>query len=60
MVGGRWYSRADLDLMLEAVAQDYEEVKTTQTVGNIAFPVVVASLAAGLADRETRSKEVGE
>jgi adenine deaminase len=41
MVQGHWYSRADLDLMLEAVAQDYEAVKTTQTIVKIAFPIVL-------------------
>jgi len=41
MVQGRYYSRADLDLMLEAVAQDYEAVETTQTIFKIAFPIVL-------------------
>ncbi|MCD4841539.1 MAG: hypothetical protein K8R08_05975, partial [Methanosarcinales archaeon] len=44
MVRGRWYSRADLDLMLEEVAKDYEAAKTTQTVLEIAFPIVVVLL----------------
>jgi hypothetical protein len=42
------YARADLDLMLEAVAQDYEAVKTTQAVVRIVFPIVVVLLLAGL------------
>lgn len=44
MVRGRYYSRADLDLMLEEVAKDYEVAKTTQTVLEIAFPIVVVLL----------------
>ncbi len=48
MVRGRWYSRADLDLMLEAVAKDYETVKTTQTISKIAFPIVVVLLLVAL------------
>ena len=45
---GRWYTRAGLDLMLAAVAQDYEAVKTTQPIVKIAFPVVVVLLLAAL------------
>jgi cytosine/adenosine deaminase-related metal-dependent hydrolase len=48
MVRGRYYSRADLDLMLDAVAKDYEAVKSTQTIVRIAFPVVVALLLVAL------------
>jgi cytochrome c-type biogenesis protein CcmH/NrfF len=48
MVRGRYYDRADLDLMLELVAQDYEAVKTTQTMVEIAFPIVVVLLLAVL------------
>ena len=48
MVRGRSYSRADLDLMLDAIAQDYEEVKSTQTVVRIAFPIVVVLLLVAL------------
>jgi imidazolonepropionase-like amidohydrolase len=44
MVRGRYYSRADLDLMLEEVAKDYEAAETTQTVIEIAFPIVVVLL----------------
>ncbi len=44
MVRGRWYSRTDLDLMLEAVVQDYEAVKTNQKMVEIAFPIVVVLL----------------
>jgi heme/copper-type cytochrome/quinol oxidase subunit 2 len=44
MVRGRWYARADLDLILEAVANDYEAVETTLTIVRIAFPVVVVLL----------------
>jgi imidazolonepropionase-like amidohydrolase len=44
MVRGRWYSRADLDHMLEAVAKDYETVETTQTIVRIAFPIVIVLL----------------
>jgi hypothetical protein len=44
MVRGRYYSRADLDLMLEEVAKDYEVAKTTRTVIKIAFPIVVVLL----------------
>jgi len=48
MVRGRWYSRADLDLMLEAVAADYDAAETTQTVLKIAFPIVVVLLLVAL------------
>ncbi len=48
MVRGRYYSRADLDLMLEAVAKDYETAQTTQSVIEIAFPVVVVLLLVAL------------
>ena len=48
MVRGRYYSRADLDFMLEAVAQDYEAVKTTRTIVRVAFPVVVVLLLVAL------------
>jgi cytosine/adenosine deaminase-related metal-dependent hydrolase len=48
MVRGRWYSREDLDLMLEAVAADYDAAETTQTVLEIAFPIVVVLLLAAL------------
>ena len=41
MMRARWYARADLDLILEAVANDYEAVETTLTIVRIAFPVVV-------------------
>ena len=44
MVRGCWYARADLDLILEAVANDYEAVETTLTIVRIAFPVVVVLL----------------
>jgi adenine deaminase len=48
MVRGRYYSRADLDLMLDAVAEDYRAVETTQTVIEIAFPIVLILLLAAL------------
>ena len=48
MVRGHWYSRADLDIMLELVAHDYESVKTTQTIVKIAFPIVVVLLLVAL------------
>ena len=48
MVRGRWYSRADLDVILEAVAKDYEAAETTQTVVEIAFPVVMVLLLVAL------------
>jgi hypothetical protein len=44
MVRGRYFSRADLNLMLEAVARDYEAAKTTQAIVRIAFPIVVVLL----------------
>ncbi len=44
MVRGHWYARADLDRMLEMVAQDYQAAKTTWTVVEIAFPIVVILL----------------
>jgi len=48
MVRGRYYTRADLDLMLEAVAQDYAAAETTQTVIEIAFPILVVLLLVAL------------
>jgi hypothetical protein len=48
MVRGRWYSRADLDLMLEEVVKDYEAAETTQSVLKIAFPIVVVLLLVAL------------
>ena len=45
---GRWYSRADLDLMLEAVAKDYDAAETTQSVIEIVFPIVVVLLLVAL------------
>ena len=48
MVQGHWYSRADLDLILEAVAQDYDAVKTTRTILRVAFPIVVVLLLVAL------------
>lgn len=44
----RYYSRADLDLMLEAVAKGYEAAETTQSVIEIAFPVVIVLLLVAL------------
>jgi adenine deaminase len=48
MVRGRYYSRADSDLMLEAVAKDYEAAETTRTIVRIAFPIVVVLLLVAL------------
>jgi len=48
MVRGRYYSRADLDFMLEVAAEDYEAAETTQTVVKFAFPIVVVLLLAAL------------
>ena len=48
MVRGRYYSRADLDLMLEEVAMDYEAAETTQSVLQIAFPIAVVLLLGAL------------
>ena len=44
----RYYSRSDLDLMLEAVTKDYEAAETTQSVIEIAFPVVIVLLLVAL------------
>lgn len=44
MVRGRWYSRADLEIMLEKVAKDYERLKTTQTILKIVFWIAVGLL----------------
>ena len=48
MVRGRYYSRADLDLMLDAVAEDHGAAETTQSVMEIAFPIVLILLLAAL------------
>ena len=60
MVRGRYYSRADLDLMLEAVAQDYEAVKTTRTIVRVAFPIVVVLLLVVLAWFVIRRRKVSQ
>jgi imidazolonepropionase-like amidohydrolase len=48
MVRGRYYSQADLDLLLDAVAEDYGAAETTQSVIEIAFPIVLILLLAAL------------
>ena len=48
MVRGRWYSRADLDTMLEKVAKDYEGFETVQTLYKIAFWIAIALLSVGV------------
>lgn len=48
MVRGRWYSRADLDIMLEKVAKDYEGFETVQTLYKIAFWIAIALLSVGV------------
>jgi hypothetical protein len=48
MVQGRWYTRADLDTILELVAKDYEKAETTWTIIRIAFPILVVLLLAVL------------
>ena len=63
MVRGRYYSRADLDLMLEEVAKDYEAAETTQTVIEIAFPIVVVLLlisAGWIVVRRIRQGKTGQ
>jgi hypothetical protein len=60
MVRGRWYSRADLDHMLEAVAKDYETVETTQTIVRIAFPIVVVLLLVALVWFVVRRRKVSQ
>jgi len=44
MVSGRYFDRADLDTILELVAKDYEKAATTQSLIEIAFPIVVILL----------------
>jgi cytosine/adenosine deaminase-related metal-dependent hydrolase len=44
MVRGRWFDRADLDLMLDRVAEDYEAAEATRNMLEIAFPIVVILL----------------
>jgi len=44
MVRGRWYSRADSDIILENVAKDYDRIKTTETIYKIAFWVFAGLL----------------
>lgn len=60
MARGRYYSRADLDFMLDLVAQDYETVKTTQTLVKIAFPVVVVMLLVALVWFIVRRRKVSQ
>jgi imidazolonepropionase-like amidohydrolase len=44
MVRGHWFDRADLDLMLDRVAEDYEAAEATRSLLEIAFPIVVVLL----------------
>jgi hypothetical protein len=44
MVRGRYFDRADLDTILDLVAQDYEKAATTQTIVEIAYPILVVLL----------------
>jgi imidazolonepropionase-like amidohydrolase len=48
MVRGHWFDRADLDLMLETVAKDFEVAETTRSVLEIAFPILVILLLVAL------------
>ncbi len=48
MVRGRYFDRADLDTILDLVAQDYKAAKTTQTIVEIAFPILVVLLLGGI------------
>jgi adenine deaminase len=57
MVRGRWYSRADLDVMLDAVAQDYEAGETTEKVVKITFSVGVALLLVWFIVRLVRQRK---
>jgi len=45
MVRGRWYSRSDLDIMLEKVAKDYEGFETIQSLYKIAFWIAISLLS---------------
>jgi hypothetical protein len=44
MVRGRYFDRADLDTILDLVVADYEKAATTQTIIEIAFPIIVVPL----------------
>lgn len=48
MVRGRWFDRADLDLILEKVAEDYEAAENTQSMLEIAFPIVLLLMLVAL------------
>lgn len=49
MIQGHWYSRADLNVILDKVASNYESVKTTQTVYKVLFWLGVGVFSAVLA-----------
>jgi hypothetical protein len=46
--------------MLEAVAQDYEVVKTTRTIVRVAFPIVVVLLLVALVLFVVRRRKVSQ
>jgi hypothetical protein len=48
MVRGRYFDRANLDTILELVSKDYEKAATTQTIIEIAFPIIVVLLLVGV------------
>jgi len=49
MVRGVWFDRTDLDAILNAVAEDYESVMTTNSILKIGFPIVAILLLVVLA-----------
>ncbi len=61
MVRGRYYTRADLDLMLEAVAKDYEAAEIHPgSASEIAFPIVVILLLVALVWFIVRRRRAGQ
>jgi adenine deaminase len=48
MVRGRWYSRADLDIILDKVADHYQEVETTNPAFQIIFWIGASLLGAAV------------
>lgn len=56
MAQGHWLSRADLDLILDKVAENWKAVKSGQFRVKIAYPVGVVALVA----RSSSSLDFGQ
>lgn len=57
MMHGSYFDRSDLDLMLDLVAQDHEAFKTNNSIGKVAYPILVILLVVGLFIRRRRASQ---